>query len=81
MEYKSPPRKLVQFFQKSRDAWKKKARATKKELKLSKNRIRFLEGSKAKLKTEVTEIKQQLSDLLSKHLSEKSPPKQVALKK
>lgn len=32
MEYKSPLKKLVQFFRKSRDEWKKKAQATKQEL-------------------------------------------------
>lgn len=81
MEYKSPLKKLVQFFRKSRDEWKKKAQATKQELKLSRNRIRFLEESKAKLKTEVKTLKAQLSDFQSKKKTEKLPPKQVALKK
>lgn len=81
MKYKSPLKKLVQFFQKSRDAWKNKAQEAKLELKLSKNRIRFLEDSKAKIKAEVKALKVQLSDFQNKGLAEQMPPKKVALKK
>lgn len=38
-EYRSPLRKLVAFFKKSRDQWKKKCRQVKYELKLLKRKI------------------------------------------
>lgn len=81
MKYKSPLKKLIQFFEKSRDDWKKKARAAKQALKLTKNRVRFLEDSKAKLKAEVNGLKTQLLDFQSKKAEKIVPQKQVALKK
>jgi predicted RNA-binding protein with PUA domain len=44
--YKSPRRKLVRFFEDSRDKWKTKCQVTKKLAKRLKNRIRFLERTK-----------------------------------
>ena len=46
MSYKSPLRKLVNFFKTSRDNWKKKYQETKKEVNRLANRVRFLEKSK-----------------------------------
>lgn len=48
--YKSPERKLVRFFETSRNKWKAKARESKWVLKRLKNRIRFLESSRARWK-------------------------------
>ena len=81
MKYKSPLKKLIQFFEKSRDDWKKKAQAATQALKLMKNRVRFLEDSKAKLKAEVNGLKIQLLDFQSKKTEKIVPQKQVALKK
>jgi len=81
MNYKSPLKKLVQFFQESRDNWKKKAQAAKQALKLARNRIRFLEESKAKLKAEVNRLKTQLLVSQSKKLARREPIKEMALKK
>lgn len=39
--YKSPERKLVRFFETSRNKWKSKARESKRVLKRRKNRLRF----------------------------------------
>lgn len=58
--YKTPLKKLVTFFRRSRDSWKEKTLQSKKELKLCKNRIRFLETSKAKLKQEVMRMRKQI---------------------
>ena len=60
-EYKSPKGKLVTFFRKSRDQWKEKARESKAVIKRLKNRIAFLETSKARLQDKVTALEQALS--------------------
>ena len=49
-EYKSPTRKLVKFFHKSRDQWKAKCIDTKATVKRLKNRVRYLEASKEEWK-------------------------------
>jgi predicted RNase H-like nuclease (RuvC/YqgF family) len=67
-EYKSPRRKLVRFFEKSRDKWKLKYREVKKVLKRLTNRIRFLERSKAEYKQRVEELQAQLAALKASRL-------------
>ncbi len=61
--YKSPIKKLVRFFEKSRDQWKAKCREAKARVKRLKNRVRFLEKSKADLKSQVKELKTEVSRL------------------
>ena len=48
MEYVSPLRKLVRFFESSRDKWKAKHQEVKKQFKLAQNQIRAVEKSRAK---------------------------------
>lgn len=48
--YKSPRRKLVRFFEKSRDQWKAKCLTAKAQLKGLQHRMRYLEQSKAQWK-------------------------------
>jgi chromosome segregation ATPase len=48
--YSSPMRKLVRFFEKSRDQWKAKHHQLKADLKRRENRVRFLEQSQAQWK-------------------------------
>jgi DNA repair ATPase RecN len=67
-EYKSPRRKLLRFFEKSRDKWKLKYREVKKVLKRLTNRIRFLERSKAEYKQRVEELQAQLAALKASRL-------------
>ena len=45
-EYKSPLRKLVRFFEDSRDNWKQKCVGLRKELKLCKNQVFAVEKSR-----------------------------------
>ena len=59
-EYKSPGRKLLRFFEKSRDKWKSKYLEVKKVVKRLENRIRFLERSKAQYKQRAEELQAQL---------------------
>ncbi len=59
--YKSPQRKLVKFFQQSRDRWKAKHREAKVTLKRLTNRVRFLESSKAHWKGRVKALEAELA--------------------
>jgi chromosome segregation ATPase len=59
--YKSPERKLVKFFEKSRNKWKAKARDSKRVMKRLKNRIRFLEASRARWKDKAKRLEAQLT--------------------
>jgi histidinol-phosphate/aromatic aminotransferase/cobyric acid decarboxylase-like protein len=61
--YKSPLRKLVQFFEKSRDQWKAKCLEAKATAKGLKHRIRYLEQSKEEWKTKAKELEQELARL------------------
>jgi hypothetical protein len=69
--YKSPTHKLVKFFERSRDQWKEKAMEAKNKIKLCKNRIKFLETSKAALKAEVKSLKILLEEANLKNLQDK----------
>ena len=59
--YKSPLRKLVRFFEKSRDQWKAKCLEAKATAKGLKHRIRYLEQSRAEWKTKAKELEQELA--------------------
>lgn len=48
--YKSPRRKLVRFFEKSRDNWKRKYTELKQRVRYLQNRIRYLEKSRSNWK-------------------------------
>ena len=62
-KYKSPQSKLVKFFEKSRDAWKKKCRAAKRTSKRLKDRIRFLEHSKGHWKSRAQELEREFEGI------------------
>lgn len=62
-DYKSPLKKLVVFFERSRNQWKEKTLATKMHLKIAKNRIKFLESSKSELKDQVKSLKEEKKQL------------------
>ena len=59
--YTSPRRKLVRFFEKSRDQWKAKCLEAKASAKGLKHRIRYLEQSKEEWKTKAKELEQELA--------------------
>jgi hypothetical protein len=58
--YKSPVRKLVNFFEKSRDNWKEKYQLNKKENKKLKNKVCALKVSQQKWKKETLLLRKQL---------------------
>ena len=61
--YKSPQRKLVKFFEKSRDGWKAKCREAKRTVKRLKNRIRFLQQSKGEWKNRAQNLECEIQRL------------------
>ena len=58
--YKSPVRKLVNFFEKSRDNWKEKYQRNKKENQKLKNKVCALKTSQQKWKSETLLLRKQL---------------------
>ena len=67
--YKSPKGKLIKFFENSRNKWKAKCRDSKYEIKLLKNRNRYLQKRKDELSKKVKQIETQLRqyELKKKH--------------
>ena len=61
--YKSPEKKLIRFFETSRNKWKAKARESKRVLKRLKNRIRFLETSRARWKDKAKRLEGELAQM------------------
>lgn len=59
--YKSPIKKLVRFFEKSRDQWKAKCLEAKAAAKGLQHRIRYLEQSKVEWKTKAKELEKELA--------------------
>jgi hypothetical protein len=64
-KYKSPLKKLVAFFKKSRDEWKRKCLEAKEELKLAKKNNKNLRESKKILKEKVKCLEADISKLRS----------------
>jgi len=64
--YKSPTRKLVTFFEESRDKWKAKCLTAKYQVKLLANKIRYLEKRKTDLNNRVKELEKELRELKEK---------------
>ena len=58
--YKSPKRILLRFFEKSRDKWKDKCKEAKYQIKLLRNKIRYLEKNKTAFKNKVKGLESEL---------------------
>lgn len=61
--FKSPRRKLITFFEKSRDKWKNKCKSAKYENKLLKNKNRYLEKRKKELIEKVKGLETKLAQI------------------
>ena len=61
--YKSPQRKLLNFFIKSRNGWKLKCREAKRTLKRVKNRLRYVNQSKERWKQRTRELEEECARL------------------
>lgn len=62
-KYKSPLRKLVKFFENSRNQWKEKHQVAKKNVKRLSNRVHYLEQSKAQWKQKAIALEIELKQL------------------
>ena len=65
--YSSPPRKLVKFFERSRNQWKAKAGAAKTVLKRLGTRVRRLERSKVDAHQQLAVLQAQVAEWQAKH--------------
>jgi len=61
--YRSPQRKLVQFFEKSRNQWKAKCLEAKSNLRRIKNRAHWLAQSRDGWKARARELAQRVQEL------------------
>jgi hypothetical protein len=77
-KYKSPLRKLVKFFETSRDQWKDKYLTKKKQVKQLQNRVKYLEQTKPEWKQKVQHLKTQVKQ---KELEAKALQKELLEKK
>ena len=82
--YKSPQRKLVRFFEKSRDQWKAKCHEAKAVVKRLKNRVRWLEHSRDRWKRQAQALEAELAEARARQqaleaqvVQEKKPRKPV----
>lgn len=62
-EWKSPMRKLVAFFQRSRDGWKAKQQSLKVLLKKEQNQVRAVEQSRANWRVKAEAAQEQVARL------------------
>ncbi len=83
-KYKSPLKKLLKVFESGRDQWKEKTLKAKYDLKIDRNRIKFLETSKATLKQQNKELKvskqkleQELKALKQKYENDENAKKKL----
>lgn len=64
--YKSPQRKLVRFFERSRNQWKAKCQEAKSKVKQLKNKVRFLEESRQHWKGRTKELEGEIAQMKAK---------------
>jgi predicted nuclease with TOPRIM domain len=62
-QYRSPQRKLVRFFEKSRNQWKAKCRDAKRMVRRLKNRAAWLEHSRDTWKIRAMQLRQRVHEL------------------
>jgi predicted nucleic acid-binding Zn-ribbon protein len=65
--YSSPQRKLVKFFERSRDRWKAKSRAAKRVLKRVGTRLGRGERSNAAYQDQLAALRAQVAEWQAKH--------------
>jgi hypothetical protein len=69
--YKSPVRRLAQFFKKSRDKWKKRAKEKQKELRRMKVKVRDLSKSREQWKKKAKEAERKLGQIEKEQQAER----------
>ncbi len=66
-EYSSPLRKLVVFFERSRDRWKQKYQQAKELIRSLQGRVRSLERSRNRWKERFKQLQVELTEQKTKH--------------
>lgn len=74
LNWKSPVRKLVRFFQRSRDQWKEKYMDKKEGHKLMSNQVRAVEKSRAKWREAARQAQQRVRELQRELEQHKNSP-------
>jgi predicted nuclease with TOPRIM domain len=76
LEYRSPRRVLVRFFEKSRDRWKAKYQALQERIKEFRTEVRDLRRSRDRWRDKAESLEGQLRELRSQmhNSAEQSPP-------
>ena len=64
--FKSPAKKLVAFFRKSRDNWKNKYKEAKYRAKLLSGRVRYWKEQNTELKLRIKELEKELKNFSQK---------------
>ena len=80
-EYRSPPRKLAQFFERSRDLWKTRCVQAKYRVKLLHTKVADLTKSRQRWKSEAKHLRsevQELQDEVERLQSERQAQKTAA---
>lgn len=80
-QYRSPQRKLVRFFEKSRNQWKAKCRNAKRLVRRLKNRAAWLEHSRDTWKARAMQLRQRVHELeteLAQRNGDSEPVKKTA---
>lgn len=72
--WRSPVRKLVRFFHRSRDRWKAKYAAKKHACKLMGNQVRAVEKSRARWRQAAQQAQRQVSELQKELEQHKNSP-------
>lgn len=61
--FKSPKRKLISFFENSRDKWKQKTKDAKYQIKLLRKQIKYMEQNKNEYKTVIINQARQIEQM------------------
>lgn len=61
-QLKSPPRKLIAFFMRSRNGWKEKLKQAQHQVKLEKNQARAVERSRLMWRTRAENLEKELNE-------------------
>lgn len=72
-EYRSPTKKLLRFFETSRDKWKAKYLGAKHQLKLAQNQVRAVEKSREQWRSKAQQAEQALRELKADSKKNGSP--------
>jgi len=72
LELKSPLRKLVQFFRRSRDSWKAKHHAMKQKCRRLANQVAAVEKSREQWRVQAQQLRQRVAALEAEQTKQKA---------